>query len=767
MKRNNHAILLVVELFFRMLAAILIVICIFAQSILWSQSIYVEVLEPSEQQRIYQVLAKEKAAPDQAWTMYQRLLAEKSKAVIPEIDLEPAYIAALQQCLNDLKTKSPPPNTPTIYRQYAPLIATPGDLKRWYLLDGRVGFGGVIQDISESNFHGTYLGVSEYLRQRCAGLKLDRSQYPILEKSTQQLLSQCVQNLDAEKISHLLQDYPAWIYGPDVMIQLGDLYLNQGDLHQALGIWYRTQAWKFALTAEQALCLDLRIALASWLVGDHAVVQNIQNQLTALSKDTTVTYHGKKISLSDFFTFLRKEPLPTFVDWHYYGGNQTHNQLPQGFDLRKFKVNTVTLSPGVVLHPQMYRPVMNLDQIILQGPNYVMAVSRQDNIRLWVNTFSNAYYDNTFEEAPYSPVLSKGYIYVISPPYKIINNKVYCLRQEDGLKIWEWPNEKFKNDVILQGMPLIQNNRIFLHATVLSGAVESELICLDATTGGMIYRQFLGAAKPKTYDHKNMKEHIPLPSPPVYGYGLVYVATNLGIVVAVEPTSGQICWLHNYRNSQGAKYRLSIPKTKNEDEEDEEDWANEYNNHNAQRPLRPGIATPPVVKNGKLYVIPGDMPVLLVYDAITGQLEYSYPESQEESDLKTLLGVLDDGKVVTTTSNQVLVLQPNPSIAHLKEIVAKIQFDEKLSGYGQLTQNWIYVCSDKEQRWIRRNRLYLNTKIYQIRINDWTWNAVLFPEMRGVPSFFIPPAEKNTVIRTGNRLFIHKMVEKTENSSPK
>lgn len=218
---------------------------------------------------------------------------------------------------------------------------------------------------------------------------------------------------------------------------------------------------------------------------------------------------------------------------------------------------------------------------------------------------------------------------------------VKCLHIPTGKLVWDTDlpplldevktvcKDFYDRNFSFSAPPLVKGDRLYLGiCTSPMGEQESRVLCLDRKTGRPLWTTFLssvtgvqaafmGVAFQPTY----------LPMLAEQG-GTLYVETNLGVVGALNPASGAVLWLVQYRRA-----------------------ARHPQSNGVEPPfIRP--ASPPVLWNGTLFVLAQDRADLMAFDAASGD-EIKLPRDIEiHSELAwksvlRLLGPVNDDLLIT------------------------------------------------------------------------------------------------------------------------
>ncbi len=171
------------------------------------------------------------------------------------------------------------------------------------------------------------------------------------------------------------------------------------------------------------------------------------------------------------------------------------------------------------------------------------------------------------------------------------------------------PPTKDEDRLTFNGTPLVTENGIFVPMVrEYNGQTEIYLGCFDRTSGELKWNRFLGVSflnvnggrrddrtYARKYAHLLMKNH------------RILVASNMGLVSSVHEVSGRINWVHDY-----SEYGMQPPDDRNEGPS----WTPTKHS--------PRGLQPPHIRDGVLYVLPWDSPLLLGFDLDTGRKVFSY-----------------------------------------------------------------------------------------------------------------------------------------------
>ncbi|MDQ7779718.1 MAG: PQQ-binding-like beta-propeller repeat protein, partial [Planctomycetota bacterium] len=135
------------------------------------------------------------------------------------------------------------------------------------------------------------------------------------------------------------------------------------------------------------------------------------------------------------------------------------------------------------------------------------------------------------------------------------------------------------------------------HALYTTDPPDHYVFCIDPATGKLRWSTFIASAVLDINLFNNPTRET-VGSPASVCGDIVYYCSNIGVVAALDVTSGRIVWLSRYRHIP-----TQMPRNAYMPPRRPQGW---WNN-------------PPIVADGKLIVTPTDSPFLYVFDALTGK----------------------------------------------------------------------------------------------------------------------------------------------------
>lgn len=197
-------------------------------------------------------------------------------------------------------------------------------------------------------------------------------------------------------------------------------------------------------------------------------------------------------------------------------------------------------------------------------------------------------------------------------------SELVCLDAATGRLVWrldqEAINEQFA-EINFDSSPVVEHGRLLVvgRRRRSFGFEDCFLYCFDAATGALRYRTHLGSASTGTFGSRQATKSVAA----LDGEN-AYVCSNLGTVAAVSVHTGSVKWLRLYdrRRTDGGAAR-------------------------SVRDIRSWQFNPPLVSGGRLVVLPTDASDLMVIAASDGELRRTVA-AEEIAGIETLLSVSGD-----------------------------------------------------------------------------------------------------------------------------
>jgi outer membrane protein assembly factor BamB len=167
------------------------------------------------------------------------------------------------------------------------------------------------------------------------------------------------------------------------------------------------------------------------------------------------------------------------------------------------------------------------------------------------------------------------------------------------------------------GAPVGNGGNLWVAMRRSDVASQAYVACFDAATGNMLWRTKIGAADTTGSGLGYVVTHNLL----TLASDRIYFNTNLGLIVALDASSGEICWLHRYERRG------------------DEGTAGRSRSLHADRDPSPCL-----VHEGLVVAAPSDTPLVFALDADTGQTIWA---TDKLPDVLHLLGVVRRNLIVS------------------------------------------------------------------------------------------------------------------------
>ena len=196
-----------------------------------------------------------------------------------------------------------------------------------------------------------------------------------------------------------------------------------------------------------------------------------------------------------------------------------------------------------------------------------------------------------------------------------------CISSRNGEQLWmrggNEDNDEDLRTARFVGAPIVRDGKAFASIVVERGAPHSYLVCLEAKSGKLLWKSFLGLDQ-FYYTNRSARRTLTPGGSPAESGGRIFLSTNLGTVAAVSAETGRVEWISTYPRRRNPTGSFSF---------NEEDGASDHT----------WLVNVPVVAEGKVLVTPHDSDYLLCLDKTTGAI--SWMKHREEN--LYLLGVRD------------------------------------------------------------------------------------------------------------------------------
>ncbi|NQT18627.1 MAG: PQQ-binding-like beta-propeller repeat protein, partial [Planctomycetes bacterium] len=483
---------------------------------------------------------------------------------------------------------------------------------------------------------GVYIPCDEYCRRRMVSLPPEAVvAYRTLNDAAARELYASALRRRSPALLHKVHDrFPISSVADDALKDAADLRLERGNYPAALNTYKH-------ILSRMRPGVRPRFSPGLILVKAAACLQAMRrpqkaDELLKLALSATATDPAENARLAALAEMVKATPPPAAVpaDWGTFGGDNSHGRSPAKVALpgrlrwhqRKVEERTQPRTRPPVGRPAPPRPSRMLCRpAVMDGIVYyrtdssVVARDLLRGTKLWeyksgahdaagrrVTRFSRYSTDN-------------GSLFVTAAGDRVYAN-ILCTAHENGRQItrfklvalevradkgepkvaWERCGHDVNNEQLRQfsfaSAPIVAGGRLFAGAMKTPGE-DMYLCAFDAQTGALLWKTFvcLGQIR-RIY---NMRTGNGAAEMPAEKDGVVYLALNVGVVVAADAATGRPLWKNVYEQHLGENLRYAPSK-----------------------PYKPN--NPPIISSGRLYLLPAGSDSLCAFDLATGRLEWRH-----------------------------------------------------------------------------------------------------------------------------------------------
>lgn len=459
-------------------------------------------------------------------------------------------------------------------------------------------------------------GIGLYLRDRVAQLPAEaRKRYRLtIDPRAKLALRRALQSADPEALEAVLARYPLSSVADKGLALLAARALERGELRRALRAFRQLEARAREIDAKPvARTAALRRAIVATLRGEGAEASAALASYRELGGERDPAVAGKPLSQAI-------AGLPTSPR-----AGATRPSFDLGGPDRPVPLELPELPDAWAAHtvpPAYQAPLIGAggEWVFVADHKSVRGLKASDlSLSPWLYTVADQSSEpSRLDALPAKPALGGGRVYATlhrnrpaqvtaaekkNEPATVVRQndwRVVGLDPETGRLLWDAARLKgfaaYTRDAEWISPPLYFEGGVYLTVLIRQNDLRAKLIRLDAATGEVAFDLYLVSRD--AYEWRGQAS--PPPAPSVSPGGEVLVATGLGALAAVDPSSADLAWIARYptppRGSQST-------------------WVEE------QRRFRPTSILP----GEPLVAAPVDSPDLLGVDPATGRTRWRAP----------------------------------------------------------------------------------------------------------------------------------------------
>ncbi len=487
---------------------------------------------------------------------------------------------------------------------------------------------------------------------------------------------------DPAVLGKVENDYFVTDAGKTAALRRIDIALEAGDFASAAWTVDRLLSLHPTLGDGRPAVL-LRAGLAHHLAGDAAPAKAALDELSAKFPQATATIAGQDVIIVDALKKALAEPVPvasivTSDSWPMLGGGPSRGRVPHTVGqpgARMFGIPLPSVNQRNVLREQRFdlrgrpeqelpgvMPVVDRGELFFQDGQRIYGVSVDSGVTLsgWTTTYpsTNGRYvmpqqaptpsprgrqlNTTVTDSVVLAVLGQTDRRTAMATGQFAESRLVCLDRTTGAQRWIGSTATLADDAIkslvLGGSPLVVGDNVYV--TGRSGKQQNfedcYVVCFNLADGKAKWASYISGASDF---NPNFGEGIISDNEAHIAYvgGRLFVSTNLGAVAALDAYGGGLLWLTTYPRGGGDAGRGPLFNQQMN--------VRRMRMNAAQNNAPPWAYNPPIVRDGRIFILPTDGRDLLVVDAGTGAIERRILARDIEN-LDTLVGITPDNSII-------------------------------------------------------------------------------------------------------------------------
>ena len=442
-------------------------------------------------------------------------------------------------------------------------------------------------------------------------------------------------------LKRVVEEYFCSSWGDDALWALGELALESGDYAQARGYWQcllpnsaTSDSWlSFPQSEIDIADVHARLILVSIREGNWQKAKQELSELKRLYPLARGRLGGREVVYAEFLAMLLNQPqigkqLVEDQDWPTFAGGRNRTSVAHS-DARNYNYQ---FSVPLQAVPHSF-PVVHDRQLIYQdalGIHVFDLFSGEVSFVLQHEVIASS--ENTdLGQACLSLTASRNHVFGATKnslgtprPKNVQPSTLWAvdLRREGALA---FKASTTSQDFSFAGAPLVNDGKAYVAIRRNGRNAHIGIACYSIASGKQLWQHWLCQANtPATRWSRDVVTALL-----TMDAGRIYLVTNLGAVVAVRAVDGRVLWARSYN-------RIAEPLTV------------------AAKSTYYCGPNPGVYYHGKLFALPTDSQKLLVLDAVTGTLDWSFALS---SDKALLVGAVAGKLILSDAGLKILDVQ--------------------------------------------------------------------------------------------------------------
>lgn len=473
-----------------------------------------------------------------------------------------------------------------------------------------------------------------------------------------------------------------------------DLALESGEFGSAAWMADRLLGTHPGLTPDDRAGVLFRLGVARHLGGEPTDAARALDELKAKHADAKLVVAGQSVVPADALASVLKEPVIAAAEastnsWPTLGGGPGRGRVPQvvakpgarlfSVELARPSLRGLDAARRRSVQRQMVTkdggggvmPVVDRGQMFFNDGQRLYGVSLDSGFPLpgWAATYpgeaqqgryvppgppavggaSGRQINTTVTDDSVLAIMGQGDRILAQQLGRTVEPRIVCVDRETGKQRWivkptDLPDESLRS-MSFGGSPLVVGNNVYVtgRAAKQANFEDCYVLCFDLADGKQKWACYVsGAASPNGWMGGEVALTTDNDAHVAFAGGRLFVSTNLGAVAAIDAYSGSLQWLTTYPRGGGA----GAPNAANGPAFNRRmAMMNGQFNPSGSTGTPPWAYNPPIVRDGRVFVLPVDGRDLFVLDAGTGDVE-KIISAKHFNNLDTFVGLSGDSVIV-------------------------------------------------------------------------------------------------------------------------